>query len=254
MSIVRAQTLLAVAAVAVAALNLAPAQAQPRGPAQPPRSARESAPVELTGQWVSIVTEDWRFRMMAAPKGDIPGVNLTPAGREIAMNWDPAKDEAAGEQCKAYGAAGIMRMPGRIRISWENASTLKIETDAGRQTRLLHFGPVEDPAEPTWQGTSRAEWIPYGAGPGRPPVGGALKVVTTGMKPGYLRRNGVPYSEQTVLTEHFDVLSHPDGSAWLVVQTLIEDPEYLAGVVLSSSNFRKQNDRSGWDPQPCTAR
>jgi hypothetical protein len=85
-------------------------------------------------------------------------------------------------------------------------------------------------------------------------VGGALEVITTNMKEGYLRRNGVPYSTQTVLTEHLDVLQEPDGSTWLVVQTLVEDPVYHTGVILSSSNFRKQKDRSGWDPGPCAER
>jgi hypothetical protein len=254
MSIGRQRILPLVATFAVAALYFGTAEAQPRGPAAPTRSARESAPVDLTGQWVSIVTEDWRFRMVTPPKGDIPGVSLTPAGASIASSWDPARDEAAGERCKAYGAAAIMRVPGRIRISWRDDTTLQIETDAGRQTRLLHFGPVADPAEPSLQGVSRAEWIPYGRGPGRPPVGGALEIVTTGLQEGYLRKNGVPYSGKTVLTEHFDVLEQPDGSTWLVVQTLVEDPVYHNGVLLSSSNFRKQTDRSGWDPQPCSAR
>jgi hypothetical protein len=229
------------------------AGAQPRA-VQPPRSARESAPVDLTGQWVSIVTEDWRFRMVTPPKGDYPGTALSPAGEAIASQWDPAKDEAAGEECKAYGAAGIMRVPGRVRIAWKDDSTLEIQTDAGRQTRTLHFGAVEDPAEPSWQGVSRAEWIMYGGGRGRPPTGGALKVVTTHMREGYLRKNGVPYSASTVLTEYFDLLSHPDGSTWLVVKTIIDDPVYHTGEAIVSSNFRKQKDRSGWDPQPCSAR
>ena len=247
------RTVLLVAALTAAASYLAPAAAQPRGPAGPPRTAQQAAPVDLTGQWVSIVTEDWRFRMVTPPKGDIPGVNLTPAGLSIANAWDPAKDAAAGEQCKAFGAPGIMRIPGRLRVSWKDDQTLQIEADAGQQTRLLHFAQVAD-AEPSLQGTSRAKWIPYGGGRGQPPVGGALEVVTTNLKEGYIRRNGVPYSTKTVLTEHLDVLQEPDGSTWLVVQTLIEDPVYHTGVILSSSNFRKQKDRSGWDPAPCASR
>src|SRR5215471_19036954 len=152
------------AAVGVSAFALVSvASAQPRGPAQPPRTARQAAPIDLTGQWVSIVTEDWRFRMITPEKGDYPGYQLTPAAAAIANSWDPAKDEAEGNQCKSYGAAAIMRVPGRLRISWEDDSTLKIETDSGRQTRLLHFGAGTgaDAAEATWQGVSRAEWIPH---------------------------------------------------------------------------------------------
>lgn len=252
----RQQSLAVMAALGLvlAAVQSSSVSAQPRGPQQPPRSARESAPIDLTGQWVSIVTEDWRFRMVVPAKGDFPGINLTPAGAAIANNWDPAKDEAEGNECKAYGAAGIMRIPGRLRIAWQDDSTLEIQTDSGRQTRLLHFGAVEDPAEPTLQGVSRAEWIFHGGGRGRTPTNGSLKVVTTHMEEGYLRKNGVPYSSSTTMTEYFDLLAEPDGSQWLVVKSIVDDPQYLVGVPITSTNFRKQNDRRGWDPQPCSVR
>jgi hypothetical protein len=222
----------------------------PPGPTGP---ARAVAPLDLTGQWVSIVTEDWRFRMLTPPKGDFPGMALTPAARAIAEAWDPARDEAEGNECKAYGAPAIMRVPGRLRISWRDDETLEIQTDAGRQTRQLHFGaPPAAPAEPSWQGVSVAEWLLHRSG--AQIVNGSLKVVTTGAKPGYLRKNGVPYSANAVVTEYFDVLRHPDGSAWLVVKTIVEDPQYLDGAFITSSNFRKQDDRSGWDPTACSAR
>src|SRR5665213_1509744 len=122
-----------------------------------PATAKAMAPEDLTGQWISVVTEDWGYRMIMPPKADYLGVPLNPKGRKVADNWDPAKDEAAGEQCKSYGAPAILRVPGRIRISWANDETLKIETDAGTQTRMLYF------KEPTaaggdWQGVSQASW------------------------------------------------------------------------------------------------
>lgn len=244
---------LAIAGVAFAIGSSA--VAQPRGPAQPPRTAKQSAPIDLTGQWVSIVTEDWRFRMVTPAKGDYPGVVLTPAGKAIADNWDPSKDEADGNQCKSYGAAAIMRVPGRIRISWQDDQTLKIETDAGGQTRLLHFSEPQGSPETTWQGVSRAEWVPpQGGGFGPPVMSNSLQVVTTKMKEGYLRKNGVPYSAGAVLTEYYDILAEPDGSQWLVVKAIVEDPAYHTSEWITSSNFRKQKDRSGWDPAPCTSR
>jgi hypothetical protein len=191
--------------------------------------------------------------MVTPPKGDIPdGAPLTPAARAVIEAWDPAKDEAEGNECKAYGAAAIMRVPGRIRISWRDDSTLEIQTDAGRQTRLLHFGTPPSAGEPTWQGVSKAEWLLHRSG--REVVNGSLKVVTTGMKAGYLIKNGFPYSENAVVTEYFDVLEHPDGTTWLVVKTTVDDREYLADQWITSSNFRKQSDRSGWDPTACSAR
>src|SRR5437879_9811967 len=122
---------------------------------------KAAAPVDLTGYWVSVVTEDWRWRMVTPLKGDAASVPINAEGRKIVDAWDPAKDEAAGLQCKAYGAPAIMRVPGRLHITWQDDNTLKIETDARTQTRLLHFGgrPPQG-AEPSWQGYSVARWEP----------------------------------------------------------------------------------------------
>lgn len=222
-------------------------------PPVPQGDAREIAPIDLTGQWVSIVTEDWRFRMVTPPKNDYPGLPLNAAARAVADAWDPARDEADGNECKAYGVGGIMRIPTRLRIDWANANTLEIRTDAGRQTRVLHFRDAPVAAEPTWQGTSTAEWEFHPGGRGQPPVNGNLKVVTTGMRAGYFRKNGVPYSENAVLTEYFDLLRQHDGSEWLVVLSVLEDPTYFTTEIITSTNFRRQPDRSGWNPTPCSA-
>ena len=240
-------TLLLVAAAA-------PLKAQGRGPETP----RAAAPIDLTGYWVSVVTEDWRFRMMTPAKGDYPSIPLNAEGRRVADRWDPAKDEAAGDTCKAYGAAAIMRMPGRIHITWQDDLTVKVETDTGAQTRLFHFGRPQPPAgPPTWQGFSVAEWEYAGGGRrGRAGVeGGDLKVVTTHLRPGYLQKNGVPYSGDAVVTEHFDALNkEPNGDQWLIVTTLVEDPQYLNQPFQRSTHFKRQADQTGWDPSPCTAR
>ena len=126
--------------------------AQGRG-APTPRSPKEAAPIDLSGNWVSLVTEDWRWRMVTPIKGDSASVPINQAARKIVDAWDPARDEAAGLQCKSYGAPAIMRVPGRLRIGWQDDTTLKIETDAGTQTRLLHFGgkPPANEAS-SWQG------------------------------------------------------------------------------------------------------
>jgi hypothetical protein len=224
-------------------------------PPGPPRPAKATAPIDLTGYWVSIVTEDWRFRMIAAPKGDFAGVPLNPAGVKIGQAWDPAKDQAAGAQCKAYGAAGLMRIPTRLHITWQDDNTLKIETDAGTQTRLLHFGPPQ-PASgpPTLQGYSGARWIvPAGPpGPPDPKKGGSLEVHTSNLSPGYLRRNGAPYSEKTTVTEYYDVIKEQEAD-WIVVKTIVNDPTYLFANFITSTHFRKQPDATGWKPSACYA-
>jgi hypothetical protein len=224
-----------------------------RGGAPPaPRTAKAASLFDITGYWVSVVTEDWRYRMVTPPKGDYAGVALNPEGRKIADAWDPAKDEAAGEQCRSYGAPNIMQVPGRIHIAWQDDQTLKIETDAGTQARLFYFGAAPGQGG-GWQGVSKASWDLVAGGRGQPPVG-SLKVITTNLKPGYLRKNGVPYSVNAVLTEYFDRVNESNGDAYLVVTTTVEDPVYLTQPLLTASHYRKQADASGWKPTPCSAR
>ncbi len=136
-----------------------------RGPAMSPQQA---SPIDMTGYWVSVVTEDWKFRMVTPVKGNYSGVPLNPEGHKVAETWDPAKDEASGNQCRSYGAAGLMRDPGRLHITWENDKTLRIDTDSGNQTRLFHFGGSDSEAgAPSLQGYSEAKWEPAAAGRGQ---------------------------------------------------------------------------------------
>jgi hypothetical protein len=239
------------------------AQARGGGSPQPPATPRAAAPIDITGYWVSVVTADWRFRMMTPPKGDYTSVPLNAEGRRVADTWDPARDEAAGEQCRAYGAPGLMRIPGRLHITWQDDQTLKIETDAGTQTRLLRFGPSPNQGG-DWQGVSAAEWEFLRGSvvttDGARNVNnfdrryGSLKVVTTKFKPGYLRRNGVPYSANAVLTEYFDRLVEPNGDSYLMITSTVEDPTYLNQPLMLSTPFKKQADATGWAPAACSSR
>ena len=249
---------LAIAVLAALSLE-ASAVAQRGGPPGPPPPPRAAAPFDLTGQWIAVVNEDWRHRMTVPPKGDYTGVPLSPNGRRAADAWDPVRDEASGEQCRAYGVAALMRLPTRVRISWTDDQTLKIESDAGTQTRTIAFGAARTQGG-DWQGVSVASWdrsapvVGGGFFPGGGGRGGSLKVVTTRMKSGYLRRNGVPYSADTIVTEYFDRFDVPGGDSLLVVSTEIVDPTYLAQPYWTSSHFKKQSDTSGWSPTPCAAR
>jgi hypothetical protein len=233
------------------------------GPSGPPPSAQASAQVDLTGYWVALVTEDWLWRMITPPKGDATSVPLNAAGRSVAGQWDPERDAASGEQCRPFGAAGLMRMPLRLHITWADENTLKIETDAGEQTRLMQFRPnATAPAERSWQGFSRAEWtVPRGGfdlaaaiagrapGPEVTPMG-SLKVVTTNLRAGYLRKNGLPYSENARLTEYFSRVSG-FGNDYLTVLTIVHDPMYLGTDFITSSQFKREPDASHWNPSPC---
>jgi hypothetical protein len=235
--------------VALAALMvLAPSSllhAQRGAGAGPAASAspRTAAPIDLTGYWESFVTEDWRWRMVTPPKGSYHSVTLNAQARKIADAWDPVSDEATGNE-------------------WDNDTTLKIETEAGTQTRLLHFGASEPPAGgPTWQGYTVATWqlpqiLPSAGGGrgGRAPVGTTLKTVTTRLRAGYLRKNGVPYSADAVVTEYYNVLSEPNGDTWLIVTNTVDDPQFLTQPFVTSSHFKKLADGSAWKPVSCIAR
>jgi hypothetical protein len=213
---------------------------------------REIAPFDPTGFWVAVVTEDWRWRMVIPPQGDYASVPLNERGRAVADQWSPTEQVS----CKAYGAAGIMRMPLRLQISWDDERTLRIETDHGMQTRLLHFdaGPSSSDVSPSLQGHTVAQW--EGNPGGRfefvviEPELSHIKAVTTNLAPGYLRTNGVPYSGQTVLTEYFD--HHSDfGDDWLTVTSIVADPVYLTEEFMTSSSFKRLPDGSSWNPVPC---
>ena len=219
-------------------------------------TAPADGPFDPTGYWVSIVSDEWRYRMLTPPKGNVDYVPINQEGRRVAQEWDPAKDTAAGEACKAYGPVGIMRLPGRLHITWQDANTLKIEIDNGTQTRLMRFGETQAPAgeAPSLQGYSTVAWELSGGGRGAPgqPRFGQLKAVTTKMKPGYLRKIGVPYSGAAVLTEYLAHLMDDDGTRYLTVMTMLEDPAYLQQPWVRTSQFRRQADAKGWNPTPCT--
>ena len=261
-----------------------PAQQAPEQPRELPPTAQSSAQIDLTGYWVSVVTEDWRYRMITAPRGDIGSVPASDEARKRAKEWDLAKDVRDGQQCKAFGAAGIMRRPGRLHITWADDKTLRLDFDAGTQTRLLHFTGLPDqmgftggetpvqlrrfeaPADtaPTLQGFSAAAWKKYFDGRGfagmsaggglavpRAGQGGALMVITTRLLPGYLQSNGVPYSEDTVLTEYLNRITLPHDEAWLVVTSIVEDPQSLYEPYITSTHFKREADGAKWHATPC---
>ena len=244
----RARSAAATALVLLAFTGTTAVRAQQRG-GGPPRPARDAAPIDLTGYWVSYVTENWRYRMVTPAKGEYRRIPASPAALPLIDNWDPAADERAGNQCKSYGAGAIMSVPGRLHITWQDADALRIDTDAGTQTRLFHFSPRTAASAPSWQGESSAAWERANG----PDGGGSLRVVTSNVRAGYLRKNGVPYSERATVTENFDVAPLPDGGRLLLVNTTVEDPVYLTGPYIVSPHFKKEPDGSKWDPTPCSS-
>jgi hypothetical protein len=226
----------------------------PQGAA--PAVARTAAPVDLTGYWVSIVTEDWIERMApdSPPSGVIRGGGGGRGGGRGAVPPPPA-----GEQCRVYGAGGSMRVPGRLNITWADDNTLKIDLDAGTQTRLLRFNaPAPAPGTPkSLQGYSVATWETGGgargggrggaAGAPAAPRWGSLNVVTTNMSGGYLLSSRSAYSENAVLTEYFT--KHTDfGQEYLTVTAQLVDGGQTRIV---SSTFKKEPNGSKFSPSGC---
>ncbi len=239
------------------------AQGRGSGATAPIATGRASAPYDITGYWVSLITDDWRYRMLTPPKGNVDYLPVTAEGRRVTNTWDPAKDAAAGEQCRVYGAGGVMRLPARLRVTWEDENALRMDIDAGQQTRRFFFDTARKAPPPdsrSWQGYSAARWeIPRpdffrGEVPQGPPRFGQLRVVTTHLRPGYVRRNGVPYGSNATITEYFVLLVDRDGQEYLVVTTTVDDPTYFQPPYIKTYQFKKQKDASGWNPRPCVAK
>jgi hypothetical protein len=252
---------IAVAASTAIAVS-AGAQARRGAPPTAPATARAAAPIDITGHWVSLITDDWVYRMITPAKGDVSYVPLNAEGRRLAEAWDPARDEAAGEQCKGYAAPAIMRLPSRVEISWQDDDTLKLDIDTGMQTRLFHFGQREPQGARSWQGWSSASWQLSGTTeqfyPGPTSLGqikraGSLKVDTTNLRAGYLRKNGVPFSENAFMTEYYNLIVEDDGNQYLVTQTFVADPTYLTGHFVRTLQFKREPDGSKRNPVPCAA-
>ena len=156
--------------------------AQSRATQAPVSTARADAPIDLTGQWVAIISEDWRWRMITPPKGDIVSIPLNLQGQQAAEAWDPARDESAGEQCKAWSArpdaradphadllAGRQHAEARDRLRYADATPAVCRGHTARTSKLagIHVGAMD-----------RARWR------ARRTRFGSLKTVTNNLRPG----------------------------------------------------------------------
>lgn len=246
--------------------------AQPPGSRANPPNARDQAPYDPSGYWVSLVTQNWRSRMVVMGPGDYIGVPINAAAKKAADAWTPAAAAAAARSCETYGGGIIMYLPERIHIGWQDANDLKVETDAGMQTRVLHFvsagrgapggvqaAPPPTGVAPSLQGYSVARWVLPGGGQRFGPAGsaphshyGSIQVTTDHMLPGLLRRNGIPYDGDARKTEWWDLRKESTGEQWLVISTTLVDPHYLYKPYIYDPIFQKEADGAKWDPTACS--
>jgi hypothetical protein len=158
-----------------------------------------------------------------------------------------------------------MRLPSRVQITWQDENTLKLDIDTGMQTRLFHFDQREPQGPRDWQGWSYAEWelsgdtnrqlVFAGARTSLDEVqtSGSLRVDTTNLRAGYLRKNGVPFSDDAFMTEYYNLIVEGDGSQYLVIQTFVEDPRYLDAHFVRTLQFKREPNGSKRMPIDCSA-
>ena len=215
---------------------------------------RDAAALDLTGYWVSVITEDWKYRMVTPKNGVFDSLPLNGEGRKIGTSWDPAKDEAAGEALQglhggqrdaaarphAHHLARRQYAADRHRCrNADAAAAIRIRAAAGSQAGR---------ATRSRSGSTRP------AAAAAAPRLGNLKVVTTNLRAGYVRKNGAPHSDKAVVTEYFDLNSLPNGDTWLTITTKVEDPVYFTRPYITTTDFKKLPSAAGWNPTPCSAK
>jgi hypothetical protein len=202
------------------------------------------AQLDPTGEWAPRLHEDDAERGGGPSLGDYLGLPINAAARLRADAWDASQLTIPENQCRPIRDVYPPRGNSRIRI-WK-------EVDAPTQTilayhmllswmtqeRLVYMDGRAHPAAyaaHTWQGFSTGKW-----------EGNMLSATTTHLKPGWVRRNGVPRSENATLVEHW--IRHGDDGLTLV--SIMNDPVYLTEPFIQTSNFVLDSQQK-IDPFPC---
>jgi hypothetical protein len=211
-----------------AALVLAlPAVAQFAGSVNP-------APgVDLSGNWAPVMHEDQPERGPGPELVNYLGIPITDGGREWALSWDASRLTLPEHQCQVHVAPYIYRGPLNLRI-WEEKDpqsqrliAIKQYISTYEQWRTIWMDGRPHPPEAaahTWMGFSTGKW-----------EGNILTVYTTHLKQGWLRRNGLPESDQATLVEHY--IRHGERMTHV---SIVTDPVYLAEPLIKTQDFNLQ--------------
>jgi len=187
-----------------------------------------SAQFDPGGSWAPLGTEDVQNDSLPV---DYLGLALTDEGRTRALSYDESQKGMIERQCQGWGAAYLVLGPFGLRVS----SQLDPVTN-----RIVSYtiGPWED-----WNGMTI--WMDGRAHPSEYALhtqagfttgrwdGGALAAHTTHMKDGFIRKTGVPLSDQATLDWRF--FRHGDVMTILLVA---RDPVYLMEPEIISKSFR----------------
>ena len=178
-----------------------------------------AAQINLAGQWNGFYHEDQPDRLPGPELGDYGGLPLNDADRKRAQAWSASILSLPLYQCRVHPVDYASSFA-QIRV-WEDVDpktqeliAIHVQHFAWNTVRTIWMDGRPHPpeyAQHTAMGFSTGEW-----------VGQTLKVHTTHLKEGWLRRNGVARSWNAVVTEHFT--RHGDILTWSVY---VDDPAYL---------------------------
>lgn len=184
----------------------------------------------MTGMWTAMYHEDELERTdPGSPAGDYLGMPINDEARLRADTWDADLVSVLEHQCIPHSAIYAMRAPSNLKISTiddpasgQIVAFIVDGTYTGPRTIWMDGRPhPSEFAAHTWSGFSTGAW-----------EGDTLRVETTHLKAGYLRRNGVMFSDQAVLTEFFDL-----HDKYLTLTSIVEDPVYLTEPLVRSESW-----------------
>ena len=204
------------------------------------------AQVDLSGTWATRNHEDWMERWPGPDVGDFTGLPINEDAVARALAYSPSQLALPERQCLYYGPTYTVIGPFGLRIwsesepvdgrviSWHMSGAV----DKTPRTIWMDGRPHPSPnAVKTFRGFSTGRW-----------EGDTLIVTTTHMKAGPLRRNGVPHSDQTVMTEF---ISRYDDK--LTILAIIDDPVYMEEPHVISRTWQEDADTVvPVYPAPCT--
>ncbi len=197
---------------------------------------------DLTGGWAILIHEDFPERIPGPDIAEYAGLPISAAARYAALAWDPAQLAMPEFQCRPhpsdYGNRfSDLRVWREVDQASQQTPALRMRREWQSPERTIYMDGRERPsafAQHTWQGFSLGEWD-----------GNMLNIHTTHLKASYLRRNGVPRSDQAEHQEHYIV--HGEH---LTIVTVIKDPLYLEEPFIRTTNYRI-DPRFSIDPYPC---
>jgi hypothetical protein len=202
------------------------------------------AQVDLSGNWGTVLQEDFPERIPGPELGDYLGLPINDANRLRADSWSGSRLTMPEQQCRVHVSPYIFRGPTNLRI-WEekdpetqNLLAVHVYSQTYEQNMVIWMDGRPHPPEyalHTWMGFSTGKW-----------EGDMLSVFTTHIKTGWIRRNGLVESDHATLTQHYirhgNLLTHV---------SIVTDPAYLSEPLIKTQEFQLNPYYNGNWLYPC---